>query len=219
MGFLSGFATSAARLGEPDVGLISYAEMAEAARGVCAATARLPIIGDGDTGYGNALNVARTVDGYAQAGLAGIMLEDQVMPKSCGHVRGKSVVGRAEAVSRMKAALDARDASAEKHGGDPILVVGRSDARQAVSFAEALWRVEAFADLGADLIFVDALESVEELAAFGAAAQKCGVPALANQLEGGGKTPLLSHAELEDLGFKIAAYVLEPLWRGVRTED
>jgi 2-methylisocitrate lyase-like PEP mutase family enzyme len=174
--FMSGFCTSAARLGAPDTGLISYAEMVDVARNVVEATKTIPIIGDGDTGYGNALNVKRTVRGYAQAGLSGILIEDQVAPKSCGHVKGKKVVGREEAVSRIKAAVDARNEGAD------ILILARTDARQAVSMDEAMWRVQAFADAGADILFVDALESEEEMRRFCSIAPS--IPKMANNLEG-----------------------------------
>ena len=110
-GFMSGFSVSAARLGAPDTGLLSYGEMVDAARCVAEAAPRLPIIGDGDTGYGNALNVRRTVGGYAAAGLAGVLIEDQQWPKQCGHVQGKRVVPRGEAVARIRAACDARCAA------------------------------------------------------------------------------------------------------------
>ena len=106
--FMSGFAVSAARLGLPDTGLISFTEMLDSLRGCCAAAGRVPVIGDGDTGYGNALNVQRTVIEYARAGAAGVMIEDQVSPKKCGHTRGKQVVSRAEARMKIRAAVDAR---------------------------------------------------------------------------------------------------------------
>lgn len=116
--------------------------------------------GDGDTGYGNVNNVQRTVRGYAQAGFAGILIEDQVSPKSCGHFQGKEVVGREEAIARISAAVDCRDE------GQDILILARTDARQAESMKEALWRVAAFVDAGADIVFIDALESVEEMKEF-----------------------------------------------------
>jgi 2-methylisocitrate lyase-like PEP mutase family enzyme len=175
------------------------------------ATRTIPIIGDGDTGYGNALNVKRTVKGYAAAGFAGILIEDQVWPKSCGHVRGKRVVPRDEAVARIKAAADARDEGAD------ILIVARTDARQAVSLDEALARAQAFAEAGADVLFIDALASVEEMRAFcglgGAAAR---VPKMANMLEGGGKTPILPPAELQAMGFALVAYPMSLLGVSIR---
>jgi 2-methylisocitrate lyase-like PEP mutase family enzyme len=197
LSFMSGFAVSAARLGLPDTGLISYAEMLDQGRNVCAAVS-VPVIGDGDTGYGNALNVKRTVRGYAQAGFAGVMIEDQVSPKRCGHTAGKQVVSRAHALTRLRAALDARDE------GDDIVIVARTDARHTHGFEEALARVTAFAELGADVVFLEAPLSRDEMQKFCAATDK---PALANMLEGG-KTPLLPPAELAAVGYKIAAYPL-----------
>ena len=105
--FMSGFAVSASRIGQPDTGLISYGEIVDSGRNICAAVS-IPVIGDGDTGYGNALNVRRTVEGYARAGFAAVMIEDQLAPKRCGHTRGKAVVGREEAYDRIKAAVDQR---------------------------------------------------------------------------------------------------------------
>jgi 2-methylisocitrate lyase-like PEP mutase family enzyme len=158
--FMSGFAVSTVRLAAPDAGLISYGEMVEQGRCITAAVS-IPVIGDGDTGYGNALNVKRTVKGYIQAGFAGILLEDQVTPKACGHTPGRQVIPREEAVTKIRAAIDARNES-----GSDIVIVARTDARQAVSLNEALWRVRAFADAGADVLFIDALASVEEMSSF-----------------------------------------------------
>ncbi|KAK9903591.1 hypothetical protein WJX75_009441 [Coccomyxa subellipsoidea] len=211
LAFMSGFGVSAARLGAPDTNLLSYSEVVDQGRNINEATMSIPIIGDGDTGYGNALSVKRTVNGFANAGFAGILIEDQVAPKSCGHMRGKRVVGRQEAVARIRAAVDAREEGAD------ILIVARTDARQAESLEEALWRVAAFADSGADIVFIDALESREEMRAFcasGGAART--VPKMANMLEGGGKTPILAPAELEELGFKLVAYPLSLLGVSIR---
>lgn len=195
--FMSGFAVSAARIGAPDTGLISYGEMVDTGRNVCAATGAL-VIGDGDTGYGNALNVKRTVRGYAQAGFAAIMIEDQVAPKRCGHTRGKLVVDRTEAVNRIKAAVDAREEGAD------ILILARTDARHSHGLDEALERAAAFREAGADLLFVEAPQSVEEMERI------CReVPGfhMANLVEGGA-TPLLPHAELQRIGYRLAAYPL-----------
>ncbi|CAM6039381.1 unnamed protein product [Sphagnum compactum] len=206
--FMSGFAVSTVRLAAPDAGLISYGEMVEQGRCITAAVS-IPIIGDGDTGYGNALNVKRTVKGYIQAGFAGILLEDQVTPKACGHTPGRQVIPREEAVTKIRAAIDARNES-----GSDIVIVARTDARQAVSLNEALWRVQAFADAGADVLFIDALASVEEMSSFCRVAPR--VPKMANMLEGGGKTPILSPFQLEELGFKIVAYPLSLLGVSIR---
>lgn len=197
LSFMSGFAVSAARLGSPDTGLISYAEMASQGRDICASVA-IPVIGDGDTGYGNAVNVKRTVRGYAQAGFAGVMIEDQLAPKRCGHTQGKQVVPRAEALARVRAAVDAREEGAD------VLIVARTDARHTDGFEEALFRAQAFADLGADIVFLEAPTDRTEMRRFCAAVKR---PTLANMLEGG-HTPLLPPAQLEELGYKIAAYPL-----------
>jgi 2-methylisocitrate lyase-like PEP mutase family enzyme len=195
--FMSGFAVSATRLALPDTGLISYAEMLDQGRNICAAV-DIPVIGDGDTGYGNPANVRRTVQGYAAAGFAGIMIEDQLAPKRCGHTGVKEVVGRSEALRRLRAACDARDEGAD------ILVMARTDARAALGLAEALWRIRAFADAGADILFLEAPRNEEEMQAFCNAAPG---PKLANMLEEG-ITPILPPARLAGLGYKIAAYPL-----------
>jgi 2-methylisocitrate lyase-like PEP mutase family enzyme len=164
---------------------------------VCAAS-RIPVIGDGDTGYGNALNVKRTVRGYAQAGFAGVMIEDQVAPKRCGHTEGKAVVDRDEALGRLRAAVDARD-----EVGDLVLVA-RTDARATHGLEDALARARAFAELGADIVFVEALATRDEMLK---ACESTDRPMLANMLEGG-KTPVLPPHELEAVGYKLAAYPL-----------
>ena len=199
--FMSGFAVSAARLGEPDLGLISYGEMVDQVRNICAATP-IPVIADGDTGYGNALNVERTVKGYAQAGAAAVMIEDQVAPKRCGHTKGKLVVEREEAVDRIKAAVHARE-QVRLAGGD-ILVLARTDARGTHDLAEALWRARAFKEAGADILFVEAPQSEAEMAAIPKE-----VPGIhmANMVEGG-KTPIPSMEKLNQLGFRIAIFPL-----------
>jgi 2-methylisocitrate lyase-like PEP mutase family enzyme len=195
--FMSGFAVSAAKIGGPDAGLISYGEMLDQARDVCGAVT-IPVLGDGDTGYGNPINVKRTVRGYAQAGLAAVMIEDQVAPKRCGHTRGKQVVNRAEALARVRAAVDARDEGAD------ILIIARTDARTTHGLSEALDRMHAFEGAGADILFLEAPESVDEMKRFCEAVRR---PTLCNMLEQG-KTPILPPPKLEELGFKIAAYPL-----------
>jgi len=195
--FMSGFAVSAARLAVPDTGLISYAEMLDQGRNICSAV-NIPVIGDGDTGYGNPANVRRTVQGYAAAGFAGIMIEDQFTPKRCGHTGVKEVVDRAEALRRIRAACDARDAGAD------ILIMARTDARAALGLDEALWRIRAFADAGADMLFMEAPRDEAEMRAFCDAAPG---PKLANMLEEG-ITPILPPQQLAEMGYKIAAYPL-----------
>ncbi|GAY48905.1 hypothetical protein CUMW_115210 [Citrus unshiu] len=206
--FTSGFSISAARLALPDTGFISYGEMVDQGQLITKAVS-IPVIGDGDNGYGNAMNVKRTVKGYIKAGFAGIILEDQVSPKACGHTRGRKVVSREEAVMRIKAAVDAR-----KESGSDIVIVARTDSRQALSLEESLRRSRAFADAGADVLFIDALASKEEMKAFCETSPL--VPKMANMLEGGGKTPILNPLELEELGFKLVAYPLSLIGVSIR---
>ena len=206
--FMSGFAVSAARLGLPDTGLISYGEMLDQGRNICAAV-EIPVIGDGDTGYGNVLNVKRTVAGYAAAGFAAVMIEDQVAPKRCGHTQGKQVVERAEALSRIRAAVDAREEGAD------ILILARTDARAADGLDEALARARAFEALGADIIFVEAPRDIDEMRAVASATAR---PNLANMVEQG-ETPVLPPDKLEALGFRIAAYPLTLLSAATRAME
>jgi 2-methylisocitrate lyase-like PEP mutase family enzyme len=194
--FMSGFAVSAARLAMPDTGLISFAEMLDTLRNVCAASP-IPVIGDGDTGYGNAINVQRTVAQYARAGAGAVMIEDQVAPKKCGHTKGKDVIGREDARMKIRAAVEAARAA-------DILVMARTDARAVAGFDEALARCAAFVEEGADIVFFEAPESLDEMRALCAAIPR---PCMANMVEGG-KTPVLPPAELERIGYKLAAYPL-----------
>lgn len=195
--FMSGFAVSAARLGLPDTGLISYGEMVDQGRNICSAVS-IPVLGDGDTGYGNAMNVRRTVKGYARAGFAAVMIEDQVSPKRCGHTQGKLIVPRDEACERIKAAVDARGE------GSDILIIARTDARAGHGLEEALVRARSFSELGADILFVEAPQSVEEMQIICREVE--GVH-MANIIDGG-KTPVLSPSALHTIGFKLAAYPL-----------
>jgi 2-methylisocitrate lyase-like PEP mutase family enzyme len=193
--FMSGFAVAAARLGLPDTGLISFSEMLDSLRGCCAAAGDVLVIGDGDTGYGNALNVQRTVREYARAGAACVMIEDQVSPKKCGHTRGKQVISRAEARMKIRAAVDA------KRDTD-ILVMARTDARAVHGFDEALARCHDFEAEGADIVFFEAPETEDEMRRICAAMTK---PCLANMVPGG-KTPVLPAETLQDIGYKLALY-------------
>ena len=195
--FMSGFAVSAARLGMPDTGLISYGELVDQGQNMCYAVS-IPLIGDGDTGFGNAQNVKRTVRGYARAGFACVMLEDQVAPKRCGHAEGKAVVGRDEAALRIRAAVDARDAR------EDILIMARTDARACVGLDEAIARCQMFRELGADITFLDAPTSEEEMRRYCDAVEG---PKMANLIEGG-KTPVLSPGQLQAIGYRIAVYPL-----------
>jgi len=203
--FMSGFAVSATRLGMPDTGLISYGEMVDQGRNICSAVT-IPVIGDGDTGYGNAVNVKRSVRGYADAGFAAVMIEDQVWPKRCGHTRGKQVVPRQEAIARVRAAVDARQEGAD------ILILARTDARAGEGLTEALTRAQAFAAAGADILFVEAPRSEEEMARI--CAEVPGIH-MANMVESG-ETPMLPPAQLEALGYRIVAYPLTLLSAAIR---
>ena len=203
--FMSGFAVAGARFGLPDTGLVSYGEVLDAGRDICGAVS-IPVLGDADTGYGNAVNVKRTVRGYARAGFACAMIEDQVAPKRCGHTRGKEVVSRGEALARIRAAVDAREEGAD------ILIMARTDARATLGLEEAIRRGQDFAALGADITFVEAPRSEDEMAEL--CREIPGVK-MANMVEQG-DTPMLPPKQLETLGFRIAAYPLTLLSAAVR---
>jgi 2-methylisocitrate lyase-like PEP mutase family enzyme len=195
--FMSGFAVSAARLGLPDTGLISFAEMLDSVRSCVSGAGTIPLIADGDTGYGNALNVQRTVVEYARAGAGAVMIEDQVSPKKCGHTRGKQVISRDEARMKIRAAVDARrDTDAD------ILILARTDARAVHGFDEALNRCRDFEAEGADIIFFEAPETEMEMRRFCEAVEK---PCMANMVPGG-KTPILPPQDLQRIGYKLALY-------------
>ena len=192
--YMTGFGTSASVLGMPDTGLISFSEMATHA-GNLAQALDVPLIADGDTGYGNAVNVYRTVKAYARAGVAGLHLEDQIFPKKCGHVQGKKVVPTEEMVGKIRAAADAR---AEKD----IVVIARSDARVIEGVDATLRRCKAYLEAGADMIFFEAPESQEEIERV---AREIDAPLLINMAIGG-KTPFLPISRLEKMGFNLAIY-------------
>lgn len=197
IGFMSGFAVSAARLAMPDTGLISYAELVDQGQNICRAVS-IPVIGDGDTGFGSAQNIKRTVRGYRAAGFAAIMLEDQIAPKRCGHTEGKAVVGRDEALTRVRAAVDARDA------GDDILIMARTDARACVSLDEAIVRCRLFRQIGADITFLEAPLDEDEMRRY---CDEVDGPKMVNLIEGG-RTPILALPLLEAIGYKIAVFPL-----------
>jgi len=203
--FMSGFAASASRIGAPDLGLMSYGEVVDHARNITDATS-IPLIADGDTGYGNAMNVIRTVSGLAKAGCAGVLIEDQLAPKRCGHTPGKEVVGRDEAFDRIKAAVDARE------NGDDILIMARTDANHTYGLTEALERAQKFHDLGADILFVEAPKNEEEMKQICSELPGC---KMANIVEGG-LTPNISMTKLNEMGYQIAAYPLTLLSASMR---
>ncbi len=204
--FMSGFSVAAGRAGLPDTGLLSLGEILDTGRAITGAVS-IPVLGDGDTGHGNAVNVRRTVREFARAGFAAVMIEDQVSPKRCGHTGVKEVVGRQEALTRIRAAIEARDGEELD-----ILILARTDARAALGLEEALARAAAFHELGADILFVEAPRSREELARI---AREVPGTHMANMLEGG-LTPFLPPAELERMGYRIAAYPLTLLSAAMR---
>jgi 2-methylisocitrate lyase-like PEP mutase family enzyme len=198
-GFMSGFCVSSTQLGMPDTGLISYTEMQNQVRNICNITT-IPILFDGDTGWGNAGNIYRTVRGYADAGAAAIMIEDQKWPKKCGHTKGKDVVELDEAKSRIKAAADASIINGDKD----ILVMARTDAIATRGLSDAIKRMQAYKELGADLLFVEAIKSKEDMKTV---IKEVPGYHMINLIEDG-ETPLLAIDELEEIGFKIAVLPL-----------
>lgn len=206
--FMSGFAVSAARVGLPDTGLMSYAEIVDQGRNICSAVS-IPVIGDGDTGYGNPLNVQRTVRGFADAGFACIMLEDQVAPKRCGHTRGKQIVGRNEAFARIQAAIDARDAGAD------ILIMARTDANATDGLEEAIFRARTFAEMGVDITFLEAPRNEDEMHVY---CEGLPGPKMANMVEQG-DSPFLPPERLEAIGYKIVIYPITLMLASVRAME
>ena len=192
--YMTGYGVVASSLGLPDAGLAGYSDMVERVDSIASATST-PVIADGDTGYGGLLNVDHTVRGYERAGACAIQLEDQVSPKKCGHTPDRKVIPVEDMVSKIKVALTARDS-------EDFLVIARTDSRTGLGIEEAIRRGQAFADAGADIIFVESPESVEEMAEIGRRIEK---PLLANIVVGG-STPLLSINELSDIGYQLAIF-------------
>jgi 2,3-dimethylmalate lyase len=199
--YMTGFGTTASLIGRPDVGLLSGAEMVDNARRIVSAV-DVPVIADADTGYGNAINVVRTVQLYEQAGVAGIQLEDQVMPKKCGHMSGKALIGTDEMVGKIRAAVAART--------DPdLVIIARTDAVAVQGLDDALTRARAFAAAGADLLFVEAPTSEEDIARV--AKELAGVAPLVFNWAEGGRTPPLSLERMAELGFSLVIYPIGTL--------
>lgn len=192
--YLSGAGVSYTHLARPDVGLVTLDEMLRRAEAICSAV-NIPVLADGDTGFGNAINVQRTVRAYERAGLAGIQLEDQTFPKRCGHLDGKEVIDRNEMVGKVRAAVDARS-------DKDFVIVARTDAIATHGIEEALRRLRSYADAGADVLFADGPLTLEDLGAIPAALPR---PAMANMVEGG-KTPLVPAGELERLGYRLVIF-------------
>jgi carboxyvinyl-carboxyphosphonate phosphorylmutase len=199
--YMTGFGASASLLGRPDVGLLSFAEMADHARRIVQAVG-VPVIADADDGYGNPLNVMRTVREYAAAGVAALHVEDQVAPKRCGHMEGKEVIDAGEMVEKVRAAVEAR-------GDTELLIIARTDARAVAGLDEAIRRGRAFVEHGASAVFVEAPESVDEMARV-RAALAADVPLVANMVEQG-KTPVRAAAELAGSGYRLVLVPVAPL--------
>jgi 2-methylisocitrate lyase-like PEP mutase family enzyme len=192
--YMTGFGVVASYLGLPDAGLATYTDMAGRVNQICT-IANTPLIADADTGYGGLLNVAHTTRGYIKAGAAAVQFEDQEFPKKCGHTPGRRVIPVADMVKKIRVAVEAR-------GDDDILIVARTDARTAHGLDEALRRADAYAKAGADILFVESPESEQEMEKI---CETFELPLMANMVEGG-KTPVLSAARLEMLGYRIVIF-------------
>jgi methylisocitrate lyase len=203
--YMTGYGASASVLGQPDIGLMSMTEMATNAKNMASAI-DVPLIADGDTGYGGVLNVIRSVEEYERGGVAAIQLEDQVLPKRCGHMEGKELVSKDEMVSKVKAAVHARCSK-------DFIIIARTDARAVNGFDDALERALAYSDAGADIIFFEAPQSVEEMKKVAASVKK---PLLANMVEAG-KTPFLTSTELEKMGYKLVIYPSSTLYAATKS--
>ncbi len=200
--YMTGFGTAASVLGQPDVGLLTMSEMVSRAAALAAVTGELPLIADADTGYGNPINVRRTIREYERAGVAGLHIEDQVWPKKCGHMEGKQVIPMDEMVQKIRAAVDARQ--------DPdFVIIARTDANAVLGLEDALRRGLAYREAGADVIFIEAPRSMAELQTIKQTFPD--VPLLFNWAESG-KTPLLSLDEIRDLGFKLVIFPVSLLF-------
>ena len=192
--YMTGYGQAASHLARPDVGLLTMSEMVARAAAIVEAV-EVPVIADADTGFGNAINVMRTVREYEKAGVACIQLEDQLMPKKCGHMLGRQVVSKEEMIGKIKAAVDARR-------DQDFMIMARTDARTVLGIEEALERGLAYQEAGADIIFIESPESEEEMKMIN---ETISVYTLANMVEGG-RTPLLLNEQLEKLGFNLVIY-------------
>ncbi len=201
--YMTGFGTVASSMGLPDAGLATYSDMVGRVQSM-AAMARTPLIADADTGYGGLLNVQHTVRGYESAGAAALQLEDQEFPKKCGHTPGRRVVPMADMVKKIQVAVDARQSR-------DFLIIARTDALSSLGIDEALRRAEAYAEAGADILFIESPESEAQMRMIG---ERFDLPLVANMVERG-RTPVLSRSELESLGYKIAIFPVTALLASV----
>jgi carboxyvinyl-carboxyphosphonate phosphorylmutase len=204
--YMTGFGTAAAFLGRPDIGLLSFSEMVDNARRIAQAV-ELPVIADADDGYGNPINVVRTVREYEAAGVSAIHIEDQVSPKKCGHMDGKQVIDASEMVEKVHAAVEARYS-------EDFMIIGRTDARAIEGMEGALERARRYREAGADMLFVEAPQSEEEIVAVAEAFPK--VPLLFNWVESG-KTPPVPLARLKELGFSLIIFPVSTLLAATRS--
>lgn len=202
--YVTGYGLSASVLGKPDVGLMTMSEMVSRVAAI-AETVSVPVIADGDTGYGNAVNVARTVREYEKAGAACIQLEDQVAPKKCGHMVGREVIPVEEMAGKIKAACDSRR-------DDDFLIMARTDARTVHGIDEALDRGKVYEEAGADILFIESPESVEEMRRI---TSSFSVPVLANMVEHG-RTPFMTACELEEIGYDLAIFPVSSLYAAAK---
>ena len=203
-GMMTGYGHSASKLGQPDVGLLTFSEMAEAARDTINAVS-IPFVIDGDTGFGNNVNVVRTVREYERAGAAAIQLEDQTMPKKCGHMLGRELIDAREMAQKLRAAAAART-------DRDFLIIARTDARTAYGLDEALRRAKLYEAAGADIIFVESLESAEEMERVN---REISLPTLANMVEGG-RSPYLTAGELQAAGYSAVYFPVAPLYAAAK---
>jgi len=202
--YMTGYGASASVLGKPDIGLMTMSEVVSQAGNMASAVA-IPFIADGDTGYGGVLNVMRTVREFEKAGIAGLQLEDQVFPKRCGHMEGKQLIPQEEMAAKVRAAVYARQS-------EDFVIVARTDARAVTNLKDALARAVAYAEAGADVLFVEAPQTVAEMKEI---ARELKLPLIANMVEKG-KTPFLPAEELEQIGYKIAIYPVSTLYAATK---
>ncbi len=202
--YMTGYGTVASHLGLPDAGIATYTDMVGRVR-TMAAQSTVPLFADGDTGYGGLLNVRQTVRGYEQAGASAIQLEDQEFPKKCGHTPGRRVIPMADMVKKIRVA-------AESRASPDFLIVARTDARTTLGLDEALRRADAYANAGADILFIESPETVEEMRIIGA---RFDLPLVANMVEKG-RTPVLPKADLEAIGYRIAIFPVSALLAAIQ---
>ena len=204
--FHTGYGTAATLLGVPDIGLVSFSEMKERVSNICNSI-DIPVVADADTGYGNSLNTMRTVKDYIRSGASGLILEDQVWPKKCGHMKGKAVIPLDEMESKIKAASQSR-----KEEKSDLVIVGRTDSLAIEGVDQAIDRVKRYHKAGADVLFIEAPDKIDELELI---AKQIKLPLLLNQLEGG-RTPLITMEQAKKIGFKIILFPLTSLYSSTK---